>query len=231
MQCAAQELTRILLPSARLVGPYAHALTVDSHLSASRVQTLAPNHYLETFNRLQATHLVCDAAPTPEEEYKRTQWFKNEGVAVELIERFYIRGKAVLLYRLATAEGDPASLYEQAVRAAVSGNPEVALEHLRGVLQIDPDSAAAWAGMGFIHQKQGEMEPASQCYEFSVTIDPYRVSAQLALAELCLEQGMHRRALDHLKHILVADPTNKEVRAEIRKLSAFVDQEARVATE
>ena len=220
MRHAGEEIARILLPNSRLIGPYAHALTVDNHISAGHLQTMAPGHYKEALQRLGATHLVAYADDdTPRNEY----WFENEGVPLELIETFYVRGEKVLLYRIGGLGERPRSAYEEAVAAAGMGDPDAAAEHLRQVLTADLDSAAAWSALGFLHQRKGELQPAYFCYTSAIESDPYRVAAHISLAQLYMGRGFKREALEHLQAVLRACPSNEDIRSDVKRLKAEVD--------
>ena len=94
---------------------------------------------------------------------------------------------------------------------------------LRQVLHADLNNAAAWAALGYMHQRKGEQRAAYFCYTSAIESDPYRVSAHLALAQLYMQRGFKREALERLHAVLRACPSSDAIRQDVEKLTLEIE--------
>lgn len=67
-----------------------------------------------------------------------------------------------------------------------------------GLVAVKPDEAYFWLGLGVASDLQGNKPRAMRCYERAKRLDPSDPHAELNLAELHLEAGDRRQAVNHL---------------------------------
>lgn len=207
-----QQLTSILTPSARLSGPFAYALTIESPLSVlSRISEE---------NERRATHHIMER---PNDLSK----IFGEGGAIEsrleLVESFNVEGRALLLFRSADAD-IPRSPFESAVDALLEGRLQEAEAGLLTVLEFDSHCAPAWTRLGQIRTQVGDLDSAYQCYMAAIQTDPSRVQAHISLANMYEAKGFEREALHHLREALEAEPGNTSLRTEVERYARHVDR-------
>lgn len=218
---ASAALSSVVLPTARLIGPYAHTLTVENHMSADRLRSLAwgSGRLKERVESMKATHLVFD---TPDDPQMFEAIFARDGVPLTLIDTFHIGGQSVLLYRLSTSQEELSS-FEQGLECLAQGDALGAEARFFSVLRSDYRSGVTWTALGRMAMMRGDFENAYQCFIHAVEVDPYRIAAQVGLAALYNRSGRHREALHHLTQALACEPGHIGLRREVRQLRAIVE--------
>lgn len=211
---AQSEIEAILLPSAKLLGPYAHALTVENSLEAEQITRLAfgDGKLRRELERRGATHLVSHV----DDEGPLRAVFSRAGLPLEPIERFHVRGRRVDLYRIPLGT-HPRSAFEEAVDALGRNDDGAALTILIDLVRRRP-SAAAWGRLGRAWSRVGRIESAQKCYEEALRLDPGRLDAHLGLVEVFGHRGETERALEHLERATEIEPLNEHLRERSRTL-------------
>lgn len=96
----------------------------------------------------------------------------NMGICLTHLDR---HEEAVASLRAAlTLKDDPSTRISLSNALKGAGQVGEAIEHLRAVLDIDPEFAPAHNNLGTAMQAQGLMESAADCYRAAIDIDPTR---------------------------------------------------------
>lgn len=214
---AQSEIASILLPSAKLLGPYAHALTVENTLEAEQITRLAfgDGKLRRELERRGATHLVSHV----DDEGPLRAVFSRAGLPLEPVERFHVRGRRVDLYRIPLGT-HPRSAFEEAVRALEQDEEGAAVAILIELVRRQP-SAAAWGRLGRAWARVGRVESAQKCYEEALRLDPGRLDAHLGLVEVFGNRGETEKALEHLERATEIEPLNEHLRERSRALRSL----------
>lgn len=97
---------------------------------------------------------------------------------------------------------------------AKAGLLGAAVDSLRMALRISP---AGWGGradtcmtMGRLLEQVGRPEDAWRAYRSAMRVEPTNVSLRLEIARICMRQGLHSRACNHLRRALVLSGRSTE---------------------
>lgn len=230
LERAQRELAAVVLPSARILGPYAHAMTVENGLVAQQTTTLpfGEGRLVREIVRRGTTHLLAHV----DEEGPILHIFEREGLPLVSVDRFYVRGRRVNLYRIALEKLDkdqflqdndveieliPRSRFEVATEALTEGRFDLALDQLRALIEVEP-SGAAWSRLGQAYLKINRREEAFGCFLEATRIDPCRLDAHLALVEIYGASGDVEAALGHLRGATWIAPRNTHLADRLREL-------------
>ncbi len=214
---AGEMLPALLLPGARLVGSEAHALGADTGFTTGG-QSSGAGHWKELCAEIRArggSHVVVERPREPVEFFAAC---REEGLPLFLVECFHIRGRPVLLLRVAISPHRLSS-FELGLYALDEGRLEDAERGFLEVLKGTPTCGPAWTRLGQIRSRVGDAEGAYRCYQAAIQTDPSRVQAHVALAGIYMTRDLVREALHHLEQALAAEPGNERIRLEVEKLA------------
>lgn len=85
---------------------------------------------------------------------------------------------------------------------------EEELEKLGTALQINPDWAAGWEGLGTVYTKLGERAPAEACYRKNLALAPKISEPWARFGEYLLIFGEHQEALGYFEKAIELAPKN-----------------------
>ncbi len=212
---AGHELPQLIDSQATLLGPFAHAMTVDNHLEAQQVSSLrfGEGRLRKQLEELGSTHLVTDSGDA---DFVRSV-FARGGVPLELLTTFFIRGELVYLYRFSGVEIARAP-FEAGVQARLRGDLPQAVAALKRAVQAAPKSAPGWSQLGIALLASGVPDQAHRALETAIELDPNRLAAHLALAELYYRSGYQPEAIRHLSQALRLDPNHEWASSTLRKI-------------
>ncbi|MFN0059676.1 MAG: hypothetical protein ACKVX7_14560 [Planctomycetota bacterium] len=219
---ASRDLAAIVLPTAVIIGPYAHALCFESELRAVQVNGLrfGGGQLRARIQALAGTHLLTFHDDTP--EFRGL--FERDGVALESVEHFQVRGRTVTLFRFVDAT-IPRSAFEEGVAALLGGDLAAAETAFAHVVKGAPNAAPAWARLAMLAERRGDSAAAFECYQRAVACDPARLEAHIALANLYGAAERLDLALEHLRAASAAAPANEHLREQARNLAARLTAE------
>lgn len=243
---ANRHIEGILLPTARCAGPYAHALTVDRSLSASR---LPETDLRQSIADRGCTHLIV---AHPRWDGRFSQFLSMQGLDVERIDVLLVCQQPVHVYRV--RQGNPQrSAFEEAVLAERVGALTAAESSFLLVASTYPNNAPAWSRLAAVLLARNDRQPAldhavrainmhpgamtSQlsaagllmlrhrwsenmafdCLQSAIAADPNRVDALLALFHHYKKRGYRREALHHLGAAHAAEPGNSLIEELLRR--------------
>ncbi|MCA8959957.1 MAG: tetratricopeptide repeat protein [Planctomycetes bacterium] len=212
---ATAALRSVVLPSARIVGPYAHVITTETGNSARQMNSLkyGDGQLRRTVDALSATHLATYHPPSPD----FVAVFERDGAPLRLLERFQLRDRSVYLYRFLD-EPLPTSRFEEGVDALAVEDWKSAEVAFRDVLRSFPRSAPAWCKLGVALRHSGDPAGARAAFTTAVEIDPDRVEAHIELSNLYGQNGYLEEAYLHLEAAALAAPDSEHLQAQLHRL-------------
>jgi tetratricopeptide (TPR) repeat protein len=98
------------------------------------------------------------------------------------------------------------SLAERAARAFSKHDWDGARKAYREMLEVDPESALAWANLGAVEQQAKNHEAAIACFEASTRFNGQLVQSWIALGLLYSEKGDRYKAISAFTRALHEDP-------------------------
>ncbi len=152
-------------------------------------------------------------SPVPDDPKQRTLLFwQTERAAMDAIKREHDLPKAAGLFRRALAL-DPKhedSHYYLAACLAAQGKTDEALEHLRELARIDPQSHRAFKRWGTLEaamaRTPAELEEASRALERALELNQEETGTLLVLGEVALMQGKPDLARQRLAWATTTNP-------------------------
>lgn len=87
-------------------------------------------------------------------------------------------------------------------------NARKALEYYNKYLEVDPDDAEIYFQMGFLYQKEGDVQRTLGAFKKSVELDPQQVASHLAMAELFELRKSTAAAIEQYAFCVQLDPRN-----------------------
>jgi len=112
------------------------------------------------------------------------------------IEKYHLFGKSFSLFR---TEGEPQSLFEEAVLQHSEGDMLEARKSLSLILRKTPGCSAAWERLAMILMEDGHEDLAAECFFFALQEDPWRPVSHQQLARLYSLHGFFREVRFHLE--------------------------------
>ncbi|MEE8141781.1 MAG: hypothetical protein V3T77_01645 [Planctomycetota bacterium] len=217
---ASRQLQSVVLPTADILGPYAHPLTLPTAMSAQQINSLAYGEGVlkQRVEELGNSHLISHHRNSSSFLGK----FERDGVPVDLVESFQVRGKSVYLYRFRHSQ-QPRSAYEKGVQRLAKEDYPGAEEWFRLTLRGDRYCAPAWERLGEIRMRTGELQEAHKALEMSVALDPGRIEAHLMLASL-YGSKYATEAHHHLQAVREVAPGNPQVLQLVEELEAKLNR-------
>lgn len=202
LQRANRQLQSLVLPTARIAGRAAHALSVENDLRTfawPRDEDSVPE-YLEE-NKI--THVLLDHARWDESEVRR---LTEGGVPVERVETLVVCGSPLHLYRVNPRA--PRSAFETALVAERRGRSIVAESWFLHLATVHPQSALSWARMGRAILRRSDLRQSNGALVHAIHPSPLRIMTQLALAGIYRERHRfyHDFARDCFHAALQVDP-------------------------
>ncbi|MEM7260634.1 MAG: tetratricopeptide repeat protein [Planctomycetota bacterium] len=212
---ASAQLSSVVVPAARLAGPYAHVLTTETGHAARQLNSLKFGHgeLKRTVERLGCSHLATYHPPTP----RLLEVFRRDGTPIEVVERFQLRDRSAYLYRFTISEV-PRSTFEEGVHAFQTGDAAQAEACFRVVLTHFPSSAPAWTKLGVVLARNGSIDEALACFERANELDPKRIEALVELANIYGSNGYLEEAYDFLERATKAAPYSEHLREQFQRL-------------
>jgi tetratricopeptide (TPR) repeat protein len=98
------------------------------------------------------------------------------------------------------------ALAERAAHAFSKGDFQSARLAYREMLETQPDNALAWANLGAVEQRLGNIPEAVDAFDASVHFNPQLVQSWIALGSLLAERGDHYRAISAFARAIHEDP-------------------------
>lgn len=203
------QLEGLLLPTAKLAGPYAHALTFENSLHAEPVP--AEPQQLRTFVLDSGvTHL---AVAHPRGDNTTARQFHGVGLPLELIEVLTVMGKPVHLYRV---HGPPGrrSAFEDGRLAMRLGDYPQAEYYFLMVGNNHPGTAPAWARLGESVLSRKDSKRAREFLVGAFHPQPSVLVSRLIAAGLLQQRARFSRefAFECYQQAVEADPRRVDAR-------------------
>jgi tetratricopeptide (TPR) repeat protein len=198
-----KQIAGLVEPDSLLFGNFAHALTAATRLRAQHLFKVryGDGQLEQSFAELGTTHLIfdCDdSSPIPEV-------FAQQGLPLEELDRYYIQGTEVRLFRLGGIAASR-SPYETALQALRNEELDRAEKLFTECLAQNPRSAATWHQLGIVALRRGDGERGYKCLIEAIVHDPTRVHAHRDTAKLLAQNGHHTQALAHLRAAMAVTP-------------------------
>jgi tetratricopeptide (TPR) repeat protein len=90
------------------------------------------------------------------------------------------------------------------------GNLEKARTIFEGLVELDPDSAAAHAALGALLTRTEQFPEALEHLDRAVELDPSEIAPYVNRAEILIRQGRAEAAVENLKKAVALDPQEKD---------------------
>jgi tetratricopeptide (TPR) repeat protein len=90
------------------------------------------------------------------------------------------------------------------------GNLEKARTIFEGLVDLDPESAAARAALGALLTRTEQFAEALEHLDRAVELDPREVAPYVNRAEILIRQGRAEAAVENLKRAVALDPQEKD---------------------
>lgn len=90
------------------------------------------------------------------------------------------------------------------------GNLEKARTIFEGLVELDPESAAARAALGALLTRTEQFEQALEHLDRAVELDPEEIAPYVNRAEIFIRQGRAEAAVENLKRAVELDPREKD---------------------
>ena len=90
------------------------------------------------------------------------------------------------------------------------GNLEKARTIFEGLVELDPDSAAAHAALGALLTRTEQFPEALEHLDLAVELDPSEIAPYVNRAEILIRQGRAEAAVENLKKAVALDPEEKD---------------------
>ena len=212
IESTGKQIEALIHAESRVFGNFAHALTASTRLRAQQLFKVryGKGQLRESFVELGTTHLLFDCddkSPIP-------HVFAGSGLPLEEIDRYYIQGTQIRLFRLRGIDS-PRSPFEQSLEALRRGEIDDAEALLTRCLEQHPTSAAAWHQLAGIALRRGNGERAYKCLVEAVVHDPTRVHAHRDAAQLLAQNGHASQALAHLRTALAVTPGDPDLASQV----------------
>src|SRR5438093_11196527 len=107
---------------------------------------------------------------------------------------------------------EPKTLFEEAQRALAAGDYASAEEGFREVLKLEPQSAAAYSGLGVVYLRTEKINWAIKAFETAKKIAPQVVGIDLNLGLAFYKQQNFRHAIPHFGRVLEVRPQDVQPR-------------------
>ena len=110
--------------------------------------------------------------------------------------------------------------FSEGLKAARSGNFELAVLKFQAAVRLSPDNASAWTNLGLTQRKLGDFQGAVESYQNAIKIKPGFALAHKNLGVVLEEMGKLKQAAEaYLKYVELApgatDATQVKQRAEM----------------
>jgi tetratricopeptide (TPR) repeat protein len=92
------------------------------------------------------------------------------------------------------------------------GNYDIAFEHYKKALDIDPNYAPVLFSLGDYYEKRHITKAAIKYYEKGLSIAPMDITANMKLGEIYYSTGNANNAINRFKEVLKYQPMNREAR-------------------
>ena len=102
------------------------------------------------------------------------------------------------------------------------GNKSAAGNSLEQAIALDPSNADALMSLAGIYRGKGNYNLAELLYRRAGAYDPYRVDAQILLAQLAMDQDDFEHALQILRDVLKVFPNRADLNRNIKYLEDLV---------
>ncbi len=214
---ASREIGFMVGNDAKITGPYAHPLTMESDRKRAYMtfwdsKLTAP---CERFKKIAATHLAIDTVNGL--AYIDASYPDTYDCLV-LINTFYIRGNPVDLYLYTGAEGYTPTDYERAVLLMKSENWRAAAELLSQEIEQHPDFAEAYVLLARCLIKLGDIAGAQRVLTAALAVDPDNMVAHWGLGQILENSGDIRGALTHYRAAHDLFPASKSIKKRLAEL-------------
>lgn len=90
------------------------------------------------------------------------------------------------------------------------GNLEKARTIFEGLVELDPDSAAAHSALGALLTRAEQFEEALRHLDRAVELDPKEIAPYVNRAEILIRQGQAEAAVENLKRAVELDPQERD---------------------
>ncbi len=163
--------------------------------------------------------------PLPGQERLHVDRFRSETEQLERVLR-----EADLA--LQSNPGDFRALRRRAAARIQLGLLEEAAQDLRTILEREPESADAWADLGYVSWQQGNYSDALRAQQQAVRHNPEHPSASFYLGRLILLTGGDpRQAADYLEKAIELNPVESEIRFDLLTAYRAVGDTIRAAAQ
>ncbi|HYN86270.1 MAG TPA: tetratricopeptide repeat protein [Pyrinomonadaceae bacterium] len=95
-----------------------------------------------------------------------------------------------------------------------------------GLVEIDPDSAAAHSALGALHTRTEQFDAALRHLNRAVELAPEQIAPYVNRAEIFIKQGQAEEAVENLKRAIALDPQEKDPAANRARAMALGIAEA-----
>ena len=111
----------------------------------------------------------------------------------------------------ATLAEDPGTLNNRAASYLAEGKIQPAIDCLRRVVELRPDSAQAHLYLGEVQERLGDFQAGANSYQRAVALQPDSPELHCHLARVLYQSGALQPAVEWYQRALVLDPTRYQI--------------------
>lgn len=119
-------------------------------------------------------------------------------------------GGGVPRERLGISDREFQELGEMGAMYYRQGNLEKARTIFQGLVELDPESAAAHSALGALLTRTEQFDDALRHLDRAVELDPKEIAPYVNRAEILIRQGRAEAAVENLKRAVALDPQEKD---------------------
>ncbi len=93
-----------------------------------------------------------------------------------------------------------------------------AIDMFKWALEMHPDDAKIWRGLGVAYQQDGQSDLAVYAYRQAAMIDPEMGDVNKYMAYINYSQGLYNSSIDNLKRYVEAHPEDQKARSDLEKI-------------
>jgi len=212
-----RDLAVIVGADAKISGPYAHPLTMETNLKRLYLTFWNPKQTApcERFERSGVTHLAIDTINGL--AYIDAN-FPDTYDCLILIDTLYVRGNPVDLYLYTGAEDYTPTDFERAVLLMKSENWRAAAELFSQVIEQNPDAAEPYVSLAKCLLKLGDIPGARKALVTALTINPDNMMAHWGLGQILEKDGDLKGASYHYREASDLFPANMTIKKRLAEL-------------
>lgn len=148
------------------------------------------------------------------------------GIAILIVAPFFSGSDSPVRVDRSSPGSEALSVAEHLLERGREGDGELAEEYFWEALDRDPELAAAWVGLGLVHDDRGDRQAAAYFLGQALEISPDLTELHQVLARHAIEEGAWEKAGDHLHQAVQAPDAGLGAHRALAHYAAIVGDRA-----